>query len=117
MVSSICVVAGCPRIATPGESRCPDHARPPWRKGSSTRKATLPKGWREIRAYVLERDGYRCKCEGCPNCWGTPCGTRANQVDHVGARDMHQFEYLRAACEPCHAHRSSKQGAAGRKPS
>lgn len=86
----------------------PDKGRVPWE--GSTRRETLPANWyTEIRPAVLERDKYRCRIgfEGL-------CVVDANQVDHIGDRDDHRLEMLRAACEPCHRRRSSQQGRAAR---
>ena len=86
----------------------PAQGRPAWE--GSTRKATLPPNWdSEIRPAVLERDGYRCQIRFHEVCIGV-----ANQVDHMGDRNDHRPEVLRAACGPCHQRRSSQQGRAAR---
>lgn len=77
----------------------------------STRRATLPKSWWRLRARVLARDGHQCKLRDS-GCIGT-----ATEVDHGDlGRHVHTEDNLRAACKPCHQHRSSHQGgaAAGR---
>jgi 5-methylcytosine-specific restriction endonuclease McrA len=109
----VCGTPGCPLPAAPGTGRCPTHTRAPWRPGSSTRKATLPPDWPDIRAAVLTRDGGTCRCPGCPNCAGAPCTRPATSVDHIGDRHDHSPGNLRALCwgpGTCHAHRSSRQG-------
>lgn len=58
---------------------------------------------------MLERDGHRCQIG-----YGDICVGTANQVDHIGDRDDHRLENLRAACGPCHQRRSSQQGRAAR---
>jgi 5-methylcytosine-specific restriction protein A len=71
----------------------------------STRKATLPPDWQAIRRAVLQRDGWRCT-------WPTPtgrCTERATDVDHVGDRDDHTLENLRALCAPHHLQHTSRQ--------
>jgi 5-methylcytosine-specific restriction protein A len=71
----------------------------------SARKASLPKDWWRIRWQVLERDHHRCQIRIPDRCIGV-----ANQVDHAGDRNDHRPENMRAACGPCHAHRSANQG-------
>ena len=71
----------------------------------STRRATLPKDWWRVRWAVLERDGHRCQLREPDLCVGI-----AAEVDHIGSRADHRPENLRAACRPCHQHRSSQQG-------
>jgi 5-methylcytosine-specific restriction endonuclease McrA len=72
----------------------------------STRRSTLPADWMRRRNHVLKRDQRMCRIKG-PMCIGT-----ATEVDHVGSRDDHRTEMLRAACHPCHLDRSSSQGGA-----
>lgn len=73
----------------------------------STRRATLPAEFFRNRARALRRDGYQCQIRTPEICIGT-----ANQGDHIGDRHDHRVENIRAACEPCHRHRSSQQGGA-----
>lgn len=69
--------------------------------------------WRDVRRFVLERDGHRCQLEG-PTCTG-----RAEAVDHIvpwrhgGA--WYDPENLRASCTQCNSRRVS--GRAEAKPS
>jgi 5-methylcytosine-specific restriction protein A len=70
----------------------------------SNRRATLPRNWPQIRQQVLRRDGYQCQIRA------PMCATIAREVDHVGDRNDHRPEALRAACTPCHRDRSSRQG-------
>ena len=49
----VCLIQGCPEIATAG-SRCEEH-RLAWRPG---RGSTYQ--WRRLRERILRRDGYRC---------------------------------------------------------
>lgn len=78
--------------------------REPWAR-QSVRRASLPKEFFRNRAIVLKRDGHQCRIGYPDRCIGT-----ANQADHVGDRNDHRVENLRAACAPCHAHRSAQQG-------
>lgn len=76
----------------------------------SNRRNELPPNWTsQIRPYVLDRDGYRCR-----GLDGQPCGKPANQVDHIGDRHDHRPENLQALCERCHAIKSSREGNAAR---
>jgi hypothetical protein len=73
----------------------------------SARRKSLPKSWWRIRWQVLERDGHQCQIRYPDRCIGT-----ANQADHRDgySRNDHRAEAMRAACAPCHAHRSAQQG-------
>ena len=73
----------------------------------SDRRATLPKHWPTIRAFILKRDHHRCQIRD------PGCTLLATEVDHIGARTDHRLDNLRAVCASCHAHRSAQQGAAG----
>lgn len=73
---------------------------PPWRS------TPLPPEWPTLRLEVLDRDGWVCQIRG-PKCIG-----QANEVDHVGNANDHRPEMLRAACKPCHATRTGRQGRA-----
>lgn len=72
-----------------------------WAAGSTTR-------WRQIRAYVLRRDGYTCQING------PVCTRRATEVDHIvekahGGQD--NPDNLRAACRACNLGRNARQPA------
>ncbi len=71
---------------------------------NSTRRARLPANWPELTAFVLERDGYQCRIHG-PRCIG-----HATQADHIKRGDDHRPGNLQAACQPCHALKSSQEG-------
>lgn len=62
-----------------------------WIGGSTT-------AWRKVRAYVLERDGHRCRLR-IPDV----CTTIATQVHHTRARELvgDNPAYLLAACAEC----------------
>ena len=59
--------------------------------GGSTRR------WREVRAFVLERDGWQCQVQ-LPGCEG-----RARHAHHVQGRAVTGDDprYVVAACEHC----------------
>ncbi len=101
----ICATVGCPDTAT-NAGRCDAHHREAW--AGSDRRATLPRNWDTIRRRILERDGHRCQIRD------PGCTTLAVEVDHIGDRDDHRDQMLRAACSPCHAHRSAMQGVEAR---
>jgi 5-methylcytosine-specific restriction protein A len=76
----------------------------PW--ATSTRRLRLPPNWPQIRLAVLARDGYVCHVCRQPG---------ANQVDHVLAGDDHRETNLAAIhAWPCHASKSSREGAAAK---
>jgi 5-methylcytosine-specific restriction endonuclease McrA len=74
---------------------------------TSRRRQALPGDWRRRRARVLARDGHRCV-------W---CGSHEQlEVDHLGHRDEHRLDNLRALCARCHVQRTARQAAAARAP-
>ena len=77
----------------------------PGRWQGSTRRSTLGKDYFRNRAIVMRRDGRQCQIRTPGLCIGD-----ANQCDHIGDRNDHRPENMRAACEPCHQQRSSGQG-------
>ena len=60
----------------------------------------LPPNWSTVRQQVLRRDGFECSF----------CSNRATDVDHIGSRNNHRLDNLRALCSECHRKRTSKQG-------
>lgn len=76
----------------------------------SARRDELPDDWPERRAFVLARDGYRCR-------WtedGPRCRQRATDVDHIEAGNDHRVENLQALCSWHHGIKSSREGNAAR---
>lgn len=63
------------------------------------------KGWRDVRKFVLARDGHLCKIQ-LPGCLG-----RADCVDHVLSVNLGGAwldpANLRAACTPCNSRRGN----------
>lgn len=82
-------------------------------KGPSDRARRLPPDWHRIRARVLRRDNYRCQARMST---GYKCGEPANQVDHIEPGDNHDERNLQALCQWHHARKSSREGAAARRP-
>lgn len=101
----VCGRPGCPEPVT-NAGRCDEHQRQAW--VGSDRRATLPRNWDTIRRRILERDGHRCQIRD------PGCTTLATECDHIGERTDHRPEMLRAACQPCHSHRSAMQGVEAR---
>lgn len=64
-----------------------------WAKGSTT-------AWRRVRAFVLQRDGHRCRLQ-----LAGVCKSVATQVHHTQARELVGDDpaYLIATCQPCNA--------------
>jgi 5-methylcytosine-specific restriction protein A len=72
----------------------------------STRRSRLPADWAtRIQPAVLRRDRYACQLKY--DC----CIGKATQGDHIKAGDDHSMSNLQAACAPCHARKSSHEGA------
>lgn len=71
----------------------------------STRRATLGPDYFRNRAKVMRRDGGQCQLRTPGVCVG-----EATDCDHIGDRLDHRPENMRAACNPCHQARSSRQG-------
>jgi 5-methylcytosine-specific restriction protein A len=104
MTTHPCKQPGCPQLLT-GQPFCPTHARPAWQH--VTEPIPLPPDWPQIQAAVLARDSHRCRING------PRCITHATQVDHVvnrAAGGNHSPANLVAACLPCHATKSGREG-------
>ncbi|WP_338601660.1 HNH endonuclease signature motif containing protein [Saccharopolyspora sp. SCSIO 74807] len=56
----------------------------------------------------MRRDAYTCHIKG-PDCVGV-----ATDVDHIRPGDRHELSNLQAACKPCHARKSAREGVQGR---
>lgn len=108
---NVCAEPGCPQLCPAGTGRCPEHARQPW--PDTGRKNSLPPDWPHLRRAVLERDGHRCRCPGCPRCHtilGGTCIRQATDVHHTGNLHDHHPDQLLSLCGPCHHHESSSTG-------
>ncbi len=70
----------------------------------SARRAGLPTNWPRLRNSVLKRDARQCRIQG------PYCITVATEVDHIAGHSDDPVN-LRAACKPCYAQRSARQGA------
>jgi 5-methylcytosine-specific restriction protein A len=74
-------------------------------------KPAYGRGWRQVRLFVLERDGYQCRIR-FPGCLG-----RADQVDHIqpaslGGAHLDPLN-LRAACHRCNESRGDGRQGSG----
>ena len=83
------------------------------RWADSDRRSRLPADWPVLRMRVLRRDGYRCQAR---DSLGVKCEAPANQADHKEPGDDHSLENLEALCRWHHARKSSREGAAARRP-
>lgn len=72
----------------------------------SDRRKRLPRSWPKIRAQVLARD-VTCVL----------CGVRpATHCDHIKPKtDDNRPSQLQGVCEPCHLHKSSREGNAAQR--
>lgn len=80
-------------------------------KGSD-RRERLPADWPTRRAFVLERDGYRCTHIRADT--GTRCPDPATDADHIEAGDDHSYANLAAKCDYHHKHKTAREGNAAR---
>ena len=79
----------------------------------SNRRKGLPANWAKLRLAQLKADGYVCQWGSLESDRVAPtfrCGRKANQADHYGEEWEH--DKLRSLCQPHHAKRSARQGAA-----
>lgn len=89
---------------------------------TSWRTAPRPKGWKKIRAQVIERDGGRCTWVASIEGGGSwrnwahiqRCTSVGTDVDHMGEPDDHRIDMLRLLCAPHHGKRSSEQANAAK---
>lgn len=73
----------------------------------STRLERLPEDWSSRRAYVFERDGFRCRAL-LPD--GRRCINDATDVDHIIPNDDDGYSNLQSLCDPHHRAKSSAEG-------
>lgn len=79
----------------------------------SNRLKTLPRNWPQLRTAQLKADNYVCQWGSLEEDRVAPsfrCRRKANQADHYG--EAHEHDKLRSLCQPHHAKRSARQGAA-----
>ena len=79
-----------------------------WYVRPSTRKATLPDDWEQLRAATFRRDRHRCQHVRYDT--GKKCLKRATDCDHVGDRNDHRIENLQSLCSWHHKQKTSSQG-------
>lgn len=101
-----CGINGC-TVLVPNGKRCPEHANG-WKNSPRTAssQAAGNRGWRNIRAEILDRDGHACQIRLPGICTG-----KATVVDKIipAARrpDLATVRSnLRAACQPCNDHKA-----------
>lgn len=82
----------------------------PWRPKDRQNTGYSTAEYKRKRLACLRRANWRCEIRIPGVCIGT-----ASQADHIHgiASDPHH-DFLRAACEPCHKHRTARQGGKGR---
>ncbi len=100
-----CAVAGCPRPAIAGSSRCTEHALQQQRERDANRPSAATRGydarWRRRRAAYLRQHP-----------WCVQCGAPSRVVDHViprrrgGADDESNWQAL---CATCHNAKTMRQ--------
>lgn len=82
----------------------------------SDRRDRLPSDWKDRRAFVFERDGYRCRAL-LPD--GRRCPNDATDADHIVENDDDSHSNLQALCAPHHRTKTSsyagKQSAEARR--
>lgn len=76
----------------------------------STRRERLPADWNSRRAYIFERDGYRCRAL-LPD--GRRCPADATDVDHILENDDDSYSNLQSLCRRHHQTKTSSH--AGRR--
>ncbi len=87
----------CPEVAVNRRGWCALHD-----PGAFSGGRPMPRGWAQLRAAALRRDGGRCQL----------CGAPASEVDHVvphAAGGSDNLGNLRSLCQPCHRHRTGVQ--------
>lgn len=101
-----CGINGC-RTIVPNGQRCPEHANG-WKNSPQTASSTLTghRRWKELRAFILDRDRHTCQIRTPGVCIG-----RATVVDKIiPAARRPELAYipsnLRAACRPCNDHKA-----------
>lgn len=84
-----------------------------WQESPSAwRTAPRPRGWKTLRAQVLERDGNQCT-------WiddGQRCTNEGTDCDHIGDPEDHTPTNLRTLCGYHHRKRTALQARAARGP-
>lgn len=104
MLKKIC--PGCGALMDYGRSRCPKCAQHRSYTDPKILKFYRSKEWKTLRAFVLQRDGYRCTC-----------GAIAEDVDHIIPLDTPEGwarrldpDNCRALCVSCHNKKHGRFG-------
>lgn len=87
----------------------------PWHRTRNRQADATAYGadYRRNRDIAMERDRWRCQLRIAGVCIGA-----AAECDHivsVAEGGSHHHTNLRAACKPCHAHRTGQQGGGARR--
>jgi 5-methylcytosine-specific restriction protein A len=105
-----CNAIGCPELVRQPTRYCPTHAPAhQWQGVDTNRTGTAAHKARRVR--VLKRDGHRCQIRY------DVCIGIATHLDHVislGQGGADADDNCVAACQPCHARKSSAEGHAAR---
>ena len=106
-----CSEQSCTALVYGGGSRCTEHRKSWAGPRTESSKVTGTRHFNQVvRPAVLARANYRCEIRG-PGCLGT-----ADQADHIvelsAGGAPYELSNLRAACTPCHTHRSAVSAAA-----
>jgi 5-methylcytosine-specific restriction endonuclease McrA len=85
----------------------------PWKESPGAWRTTpRPRGWKALRAAVLDRDDHQCT-------WiqdGQRCTQAGTDADHIGDPEDHRPENLRTLCGYHHRKRTALQAVAARGP-
>lgn len=108
-----CLAPGCPALACPGRSRCPDHESIRGRAKNARRSRLESGGARSRTRRLLNRQGVG----RCARCRGV-FAPRRLEVDHVlaledGGRD--EYSNVQTLCHRCHVEKTTEENAARRR--
>jgi len=82
----------------------------------SDRRDRLPRWWPVTVRRIIARDPF-CQCAGCARCNNLAgdgpnrCTRPSQEADHITPGDDHRDLNLAGKCRPCHAKKSSQEGA------
>jgi 5-methylcytosine-specific restriction protein A len=113
MPAQVCGRQGCPNLATPPATTCPDHRPPGWVpdrvRGTRTERG-YGNEWQILRKQILNRDYHTCQaCQGTKG----PLHVDHLRPRHTGGQD--NPENLQTLCQKCHAEKTTIEAAQIRK--